>query len=250
MNANHTPTIQPEEKIPETWVDFVIYIFGGFGLFILASIGVGLLVVDTKASLLLLFLAVMLNVIFIGGSVIFLGIFRHKTTWKKIGLFPIRIKWEWLIAAPLLVVVLLFVRSGIGLIVQWLIEGNFDSLQARADLFTSNMTLSWPVFLVSLIGTGIMGPISEELYFRGLIHRFLIPRMGFIWRVLVSSLFFGLGHIDSAGVAVSSFIMGIVLAVVYEKSESLWIPIIMHILTNTFAVIALFATLLLSNYFQ
>ena len=95
-----------------------------------------------------------------------------------------------------------------------------------------------------------MGPISEELYFRGLIHRFLIPRMGFIWRVLVSSLFFGLGHIDSAGVAVSSFIMGIVLAVVYEKSESLWIPIIMHILTNTFAVIALFATLLLSNYFQ
>jgi membrane protease YdiL (CAAX protease family) len=58
-----------------------------------------------------------------------------------------------------------------------------------------------------------------------------------------------LGHIDSIAVLIASFIMGVVLAIVYEKTESLWVPIAMHIFTNSIAVVALYASLAISQYF-
>jgi len=238
----------PENETTSTWLDLVIYIFGGFGLFALASFGVGLLFIDTEPNLLMISLAILLNVIFIGGSVYFLGVLRGKTSWEEMGLIPIKLKWEWILLAIGLAVGLMPLRALVGLIFQLVIEGNFDSLQARADIFSPGTEFSWPYFLVTLIGAGILGPISEELYFRGLIHRWFMPRLGFTSRVLASSIFFGLGHIDSVGVLASSFIMGIVLAVVYEKTESLWVPIAIHIFTNSIAVTALYFFLAIGEY--
>jgi membrane protease YdiL (CAAX protease family) len=56
---------------------------------------------------------------------------------------------------------------------------------------------------------------------------------------LLSSAWFAIGHIDAIGVAVSSFIMGVVLAWVYERTKSLWLTIAIHIITNSTAVILL-----------
>jgi membrane protease YdiL (CAAX protease family) len=249
MVVENLPTDPPETKNPETWVDLALYIFGGFGLFVVASGVVGYFFMDIEPNLLLLTLAVLLNVVFLGGSVYILGILRGKVSWRELGVIPLKFTRKWFWWAFGLTIILLPIRGLIGYAVQILIEGNLDSLQARADLLASDTTFSWPAFLVTLVGAGILGPISEELYFRGLIHRWFIPRLSLAWRVLISSLFFGLGHIDSIAVLIASFIMGVVLAIVYEKTESLWVPIAMHIFTNSIAVVALYASLAISQYF-
>ena len=86
----------------------------------------------------------------------------------------------------------------------------------------------------------MLAPISEELYFRGLIHRWFQSRLRFWPRVLLSSAIFGLAHFDSIGVAVSSFMLGLINAVAYERSESVWLPIAIHMITNSFGVILLY----------
>jgi hypothetical protein len=59
---------------------------------------------------------------------------------------------------------------------------------------------------------------------------------------VISSVLFGLLHTNVAQ-GVAAFIMALILALAYEHTKSLWVPIAMHIANNTlvfsFAFIAL-----------
>ena len=55
--------------------------------------------------------------------------------------------------------------------------------------------------------------------------------------VLITSLLFGLAHYDSWIVMVSTFIMGVALALAYQFSKSIWVSIFMHIFTNSGSVL-------------
>jgi len=103
---------------------------------------------------------------------------------------------------------------------------------------------------VMFIGVGILAPISEELYFRGLLHDWFRQRWGMWASIIASSVFFGLAHFDSIGVLVSSFIMGIAMAYVYEKTKTLWITIAIHIITNSIAVFLLYLSMIVVEYFD
>ena len=91
----------------------------------------------------------------------------------------------------------------------------------------------------------LLVPFAEELFFRGLIHRWFKPYFNFWPRILMSSMIFGLGHFDTPGVLVSSFVMGIFNAYLYEKTESLWVPIMMHAISNGFAVVVMYSAMAL-----
>jgi membrane protease YdiL (CAAX protease family) len=108
----------------------------------------------------------------------------------------------------------------------------------RADLFGVGLD-TWYGALIMLIGVGVLAPIAEELFFRGLIYNWGRQRWGLWVSALFSSAWFALGHIDSIGVAVSSFIIGVVLAWAYERTKSLWLTIAIHIITNSTAVFLL-----------
>jgi membrane protease YdiL (CAAX protease family) len=102
--------------------------------------------------------------------------------------------------------------------------------------------------LLNLIGAGLLVPIAEELYFRGLLYGWLKTRLGFWLRVLISSAIFGLAHFDSIAVVASSFVLGMVNAVAYEKSKSLWLPIAIHMVTNSAAIILLYLAMVLVQF--
>lgn len=219
---------------------------GGFGVFTIASAAVGFW--GPTAGLWPVILVVLCNLLFIGGSAWYLGVLRKATTWEEIGIFPIRWRWRWLGIALALSLVLMPLRGLIGLLVSMLVEGGMQSLQNRADLLMGTGTsFSTLEIIVRLVGVGLLVPISEELYFRGMLHRLFIPFLKFWPRVLLSSTLFALAHFDSPGVVVSSFIMAVVIAVAYEKSKSLWMPIAIHATTNTIAVLLLFAATALQN---
>ena len=228
------------------WGELLLYLLGGFGLFSLASVGVAFLSPHLGQTAIVL--VALTNLVFIGGSAWYLGVLRHKTSWDAMGFVPVRWRWSWLFIAIGLSLALMPLRGLAGLIASYLIEGGLDSLQARADLMMgSSMEFSWLGFALTFVSVGIIAPLSEELYFRGLLHRLFQPHLKFWLRVLLSSSLFALAHFDSVGVVVSSFVMGVIIALAYERSKSLWLPIAIHMATNSIAVLLLYLMLLLHN---
>jgi membrane protease YdiL (CAAX protease family) len=226
--------------------DLLFYLLGGFGLFTVLSIVAGLLI--RTVSIWLTLIAYALNVICLGGSVYLLGVYRNRLSWSEMGFWPIVWRWRWLLLAIGLTIAFVPVRIALGLVVQFLLEGNLDSLQGRADILTAGGDLSLIHFLLNFAGAGLIVPISEELYFRGLVHSWFRTRLGFWWRVLASSALFGLAHFDSIAVVASSFVLGMVNAVAYEKSKSLWLPIAIHIITNSTAIVLMYLAIVLAQF--
>lgn len=99
---------------------------------------------------------------------------------------------------------------------------------------------SWLGAGAILLYTGILVPFAEELFFRGLLYRWLKSRWNMATATLVSSLMFGLAHVHLEAVA-ASFIVGMVLAFVYERSRSLWTPVILHMVFNSASLFMMFA---------
>jgi len=78
---------------------------------------------------------------------------------------------------------------------------------------------------------GMVGPIAEELFFRGIIYGFL-RRWGMLFALVLSTLIFVLAHPVIPWIPLSQIIGGIVFAVAYEVEGSLIAPITIHVLGN------------------
>lgn len=228
----------PSQPRSNRW-DLLIYLCCGFGLFSAAGILIGHLMSGQTNSLLYSVLVFTSNVVFLGGTALVMGVGRGRFTLAEIGLRPPRWKWSWLGLALALVLLLLPLRSALGILVEYLLHGNLDSLTARSQL-VQPVGADWLSFWVTLIFVGVLVPFSEELFFRGAIYTWLRERTPLWVAVLVSAAIFGLGHADSLGVVASSFVIGVVNALVFEKTRSLWVPVIIHAANNSLAVILVY----------
>ncbi len=85
--------------------------------------------------------------------------------------------------------------------------------------------------LAVLLGS-IMAPLSEELYFRGLVFPVLRDRFGLPTGLIASGLFFSLMHRDLFRL-IPIAVGGIGLALLYDRTKSLWTSIIAHSTWNT-----------------
>lgn len=90
--------------------------------------------------------------------------------------------------------------------------------------------------VVTIVLVGILGPIAEEIFFRGYVLPGLVKRFGIGWALLLSSVMFGLFHIDP-GAIVPTFALGLALGWVYLKTGSIWPAMFAHGLHNTVAVL-------------
>jgi membrane protease YdiL (CAAX protease family) len=80
----------------------------------------------------------------------------------------------------------------------------------------------------------VAAPVLEEITFRGLILHRWSRKWGTAWGVVMSSLLFGLLHANALGAGM----VGVVLALVYLQTRSLWVPIAMHVVNNAVAMLA------------
>jgi membrane protease YdiL (CAAX protease family) len=88
--------------------------------------------------------------------------------------------------------------------------------------------------LIAFLLAGVLiGPIAEEIFFRGILYGFF-RRWGIPLAVLLSTLLFVLPHAPSSGPAipVTQLIGGILFAVSYEIEKNLLVPITVHSLGN------------------
>lgn len=98
----------------------------------------------------------------------------------------------------------------------------------------TNPQVDWlPAVLVAGIGAGI----GEEIVVRGVLFRIVEEGLGTWWALLISALFFGAAHIanpaatlwSSAAIAIEA---GLLLALLYHVTRSLWSCIGLHAAWN------------------
>lgn len=88
----------------------------------------------------------------------------------------------------------------------------------------------------------IMAPILEEIVFRGIIQKGMINNGVKPWvAILIASLVFGLVH-GNPWQFVGAVLLGIVLGLVYHKTQSLLLPMLLHGFNNLCSTIIIFYT--------
>jgi membrane protease YdiL (CAAX protease family) len=92
---------------------------------------------------------------------------------------------------------------------------------------------SWKVLFTLLLVQGLIGPVMEEVFFRGLIQQGMRRVAGAVPAVLISATLFAFAHYGSNLNLLLQLTGGFLFAIVYEKSRSLWAPIIVHALGNS-----------------
>lgn len=225
----------------ESWWALLAYLAVGFGLFLLASLAVGL-AFHRQINILTSSALYGVNFLCFAGTAALLGVRRRKLTWAEFGLRPFSLGW--LVVALLLAAAVLPLRALAAFLVEGLRGTNFSDTQLRMELIAPNGPLALN-FIVTLVGAGMLAPIAEEMFFRGLIFRWFRSRFSLWPAVLASSAIFALGHADSIGVVASSFVLGLLLAALYDRSRSLWLTIAVHGVNNSLAVALLYAALAL-----
>lgn len=86
---------------------------------------------------------------------------------------------------------------------------------------------------ISMIITVICAPLMEELFFRAIIFKRISRRFNIYLGLIVSSLIFGLLHIELA--IIGAFIFGIACCILYIKYKNILIPMTVHFLNNLIA---------------
>ena len=99
------------------------------------------------------------------------------------------------------------------------------------EYFHSANPLSWQHMVVFLMVGGVIGPITEEIFFRGIIYGFL-RQWGAVTAIIVSTLIFVFTHPMEGSIPVTQTVGGIVFATAYEKEQNLMVPITIHCLGN------------------
>lgn len=234
-----------EQPIKETahpflwkWKDLIIILIGIAAIFIVGMILIGMLSVlsgiypqdstDYPISI-TLGLAALEAIALIGGIYIF-GIRRRSLNWSAVGIRPVTRTWLFIttiasvIIIPLTSLIILLVYFAFGI----------DLENPQLDFLLPEQLTRLEILALIFLA-GFAAPVGEELLFRGVLYTMLRERWGIWPGVLISSLIFGLIHGDLA-VGLTAFLLGILLALVFEYSHSLWTSILVHTINNSIKI--------------
>jgi membrane protease YdiL (CAAX protease family) len=154
---------------------------------------------------------------------------RHQSVSETFGLWPRRDGW-----APLLGVTALLI--GAALVSDTAIQVASGYLPIRthwADGFAEELLWASPRrLLVETAAAAIWAPIVEEITFRGLLYGALRTRFGVEFSALASAVVFVLPHGYGLTGSLSVLVSGILWALAYERTRSLWPGLLAHSANN------------------
>ncbi|SDF71535.1 hypothetical protein SAMN05216241_102106 [Limimonas halophila] len=160
------------------------------------------------------------------------------TSWQQLGFVPLTPGWAGrsfvitLASLPVLVLVGWAQREFAG--------DGFRNPQLDVILPDSFSTAA---FLATLVITAVVAPLVEETIFRGVLYRWLRERLGVPLGMGVSAGAFALLHGIPALIP-GIFVLGLILAWVYERANSIWAPIIVHGTYNGLVTLTLYLALM------
>lgn len=98
--------------------------------------------------------------------------------------------------------------------------------QDLSPLFEQTQSLALIVF----VGV-IVAPLVEEVFFRGFLFAGFREKYGWKKAATISAVFFSFIHLQLI-TALPIFMLGYIFAYVYHKSNSLWLPMLLHAMIN------------------
>lgn len=86
----------------------------------------------------------------------------------------------------------------------------------------------------------VAAPVAEEIFFRSFLLAGLSKRLGTVLGVVISSIAFAAIHTPGigTGIIMPVFILGIALSIIYLKTRSVWVSIVIHSMHNTISLAA------------
>lgn len=151
---------------------------------------------------------------------------RRRFTFASIGLR--RTTGRWVLVGAGLGVLAWTLNRGLVAGYVWITGDTSNPQQYLADAAGGT---AWQFALLMLLG-GLLVPFGEELIFRGVLYTWL-RRWGVVLAVAISSLVFGLAHFSIGILLPATALVGVVAALAYERSGSLWPAIMVHAVNNT-----------------
>lgn len=179
-------------------------------------------------------LALLEAVAIIGGVYIF-GMRRRSFDWKQVGLNALSTRW--LIAGVVISAIVIPLSGLIALLIMLALGQPIENPQLG---FLIPEGFSWLGAIGMVAFGGLAVPFAEELLFRGVFYVWLKERWGTWAGVLLSSALFGIVHGDIS-VGGAAFFLGIIMALAYEYSNSLWAAVLIHAVNNSIKIIILYA---------
>lgn len=127
-----------------------------------------------------------------------------------------------------------------GWLTNWLAHGH--PVTQNVEQLGENTPLAWRIPLVLMVLS--LGPLVEELLFRGVLLSALLQRWGTAAAVLLSSLVFALAHLPGLGWQAFALpdllLLALALAWLRLRSGSIWPSVVAHGANNLLAVAAWF----------
>lgn len=164
--------------------------------------------------------------------------------WPRVG----HIMKEFALAIPLAFCLLVVEKLGLAFLSN--VSGGAVETNSTFSRFRGSPGDVWMYLLLIVMFT--LGPLAEELFFRGLLYNLLRRRIGPLAAAVLQAFIFMLVHYkwpETGIVPLSTiFFAGVVLAGVYEWRKSLWGPIALHVLTNLAFVIPVVALMILNSH--
>jgi uncharacterized protein len=146
-----------------------------------------------------------------------------------------------------------FARSALGIAaltyLGYIVFALFYALLVQPEQEDITRDLGFDEGGLGAVAAGILivavAPLSEEIFFRGFMFGGLRRRFPVWLAAAVAGLIFGLLHYtgpDSIGVVPQLAVFGILLALLYERTGSLWPPIMLHVVNNSLALVYLLSS--------
>lgn len=103
---------------------------------------------------------------------------------------------------------------------------------------TLRETDSLSTIVTLAISAGLIAPVTEEFLFRGYIYPILKKSLGMKLAMVLSALLFGIVHASLVPLLPLT-ILGLLFAILYEKCNTIWAPIMAHAIFNNITLLAI-----------
>lgn len=189
------PQVPPQAPPPDEypfWNYFDLVVFLGlacaglFGIVLIRSIAVGLHIHFAGGTAATLTAQLILDVFVLGALAALFRLEYNRPFWRSLGWMPARVPVLWLIIAGFMTALAVMFAS---LLIK---------VPNTSNPMTQLMEDRTSVILVAIFGI-TLGPIAEELVFRGFLQPLLVRSMGALVGIFITSLLFGLLHFTEYG---------------------------------------------------
>jgi len=183
-----------------------------------------------------------IQVLLMMGTVWFFALYRRKAGLRDLGLRYYSIgKTMWYTFISL---VAIFIISFIYVYVMNAVLG-IEAPSSKIEILIRNRSISNTILLVVV---AFIGPVVEEVFFRGFLYSAFKKSWGVLPALFISSVLFSVVHLQVYSF-LPLFIIGWLLAYIFEKTRSLFPAIFLHAIYNLILILILLGQLEMINVY-